>query len=274
MGSAQPHNELIQRHEKGGINWTQGKIFAVGEWVPEDHQFGKPVDPLQAMGAAKANLFKIIETISINSHTQTAHYFNQRGSIFQEIRSMVDHAAVTTREYFSDGSMKVGLEMPLWGSFTQLLLPSEIRQVDVIKPIHPNLNVNAANQKQATATTNAHSALRSKEFTGLVLDARGIEVQPAMVPLIRDESGQEMYGPAWVSREFAVQHGMCIYVREMTGIRIHPRVRYNPIIIKCLRAEGEKVTDLTIDDKDAARLRGAPEHVAFLREGRVIIVVD
>ena len=95
-----------------------------------------------------------------------------------------------------------------------------------------------------------------------------------MVLLVRDESGREVYGPAFVSREFVVQRGMCLYLGEMTAIRAHPRVRFNPLVIQCLPPAAEASTDLRISDGDADRLRSAAEHLAFLREGRVIVVMD
>ena len=51
-------------------------------------------------------------------------------------------------------------------------------------------------------------------------------------------------------------------------------MRFNPLVVKCLQPESEESADLLISDADAARLRGASENITFLREGRVIIVVD
>ena len=41
-----------------------------------------------------------------------------------------------------------------------------------------------------------------------IIDAKGLNAKPAMSPKVVDENGQEVYGSAYVSREFAVQQGM------------------------------------------------------------------
>ena len=273
-GQAQDPHDVVQEFTSGRINWTQGHIFTTVEWSPPDDQFGKPVDPARALEAARANLLTIIKSIRIDAHTRLAHFSQERGVIFQKIHEMVGQATVLDREYLSDGSVKVTLKMDIWGGLAQLVLPQEIRQVDMIKPVADS-GTKKNDTKDAAGSNGAPAPSLPAPYTGLVIDARGIPVQPALVAVVRDESHREVFGPAYVSREFVVQHGMCLYVRDIpAAVRIHPRVRYNPLIVKCLSPENEAHTDLLISDADAARLRSASENITFLREGRVIIVVD
>ena len=95
-----------------------------------------------------------------------------------------------------------------------------------------------------------------------------------MVPVLMDESGQEVYGPAYVSREFAVQRGMCRYIRGMDDSANLPRVAPNPLFVKGLRTVSKGSCDIVISNTDASKLRGASSHLEFLKQCRVVIVLD
>ena len=99
-------------------------------------------------------------------------------------------------------------------------------------------------------------------------------MRPAMAPKVLDEKGQEVYGSAFVSREFAVQQGMSGYARDLTAAQSNTRVTNNPLTVKGLRTEGSGRSDIVIRSADAASLRGASEHLSFLKKCRVMIVVD
>ena len=110
-------------------------------------------------------------------------------------------------------------------------------------------------------------------FSGLVVDARGIGVKPAMAPMILDENGQVVYGPAFVSREYAVQNGMSGYVTDIEAAESDTRVGYYPLTVKGLKTEGPGQCDIVISNSDAAKLRKSSENLMFLKECRVVIVL-
>ena len=163
----------------------------------------------------------------------------------------------------SDGSVEVYLKMNLRGGFTQLVLPQEIRQIDVIKQIKPDTN-SSADIPNST----------SEAYTGLLVDARAIEVVPALFFKIVDESLQEVFGPAYVSREFVVQQGMAAYYTDMASARSDPRISDHPLTVKALRTDWPSRCDMVISNADASRLQSASEHLQFLKESRVVILLS
>lgn len=95
-----------------------------------------------------------------------------------------------------------------------------------------------------------------------------------MSPKIIDENGQEVYGSAFVSREYAVQQGMSGYAKDMTAAQSNPRVTNNPLTVKGLKTEGPGKSDIVISNADASKLKSAYEHLSFMKKCRVMIVVD
>jgi hypothetical protein len=116
---------------------------------------------------------------------------------------------------------------------------------------------------------------RSSEiYTGMVVDARGLQAVPVLAPKVLDQNLEEVFGPAYVSREFAVQHGVVRYTTDLWKAKFHPRVSDNPLTVKALKALGAARCDFVISNADAAKLRSSSEHLLFMRECRVIIVLD
>ncbi|MBW1683090.1 MAG: hypothetical protein JRJ83_17035, partial [Deltaproteobacteria bacterium] len=95
--------------------------------------------------------------------------------------------------------MEATVAMPLTGALTDLVLPKTKG-----RPEGP------------TPQETPGSPAKGVTYTGLVVDARGFRVKPAMSPRILDEDGNEVYGSASVSREYAVQQGMAGYAKDLS----------------------------------------------------------
>jgi hypothetical protein len=52
------------------------------------------------------------------------------------------------------------------------------------------------------------------------------------------------------------------------------RIGFHPMTVRGIRVKGPERTDIVISAADASRIRAAAEHVFFMREGRVVILVD
>jgi hypothetical protein len=168
---------------------------------------------------------------------------------------MVKNAKVVKKEYLTDGTVKIIMEMNLRGGFAQLVLPKDIKPLDSITLV----------------TMNKTS---SPVFTGLVVDAKGLGIRPVMVPRILDENNQEVYGSAFVSREYAVQQGMSGYARDLKEIRDNQRVSDHPLVVKGLKTLEPGCSEIVISNADASKLRSASESLYFMKKCRVIIVID
>ena len=164
-----------------------------------------------------------------------------------------------------DGAAEIVVEMSLYGGFAQLILPEDIRHIEAIQP------VNAAADKQPPIE---NAFPDRSQAGGLVIDARGLDINPAMVFTVFDEGGKPVYGSAYVSREYAVQWGMAAYIRRIPQGNTFTRVAPGPLVIKGLRAVGAGRTDIVISNADAIKLKGAVENLILLRQGRVAVVLD
>jgi len=251
--------DFIEHGAKGVINWSKGTVQATGIGAPPEKLYGKPSARPMALRAAKLdayrNILEVLKGVRIDSTTIVRDYAVESDIIMSKVEGMVQGAEVVKKEYLSDGTVEITMQMSLHGGFSQLVLPAEIKPLDSIKSAMPLQSSSAV-------------------YTGLVVDARGLHARPAMSPKVQDENGQEVYGSAFVSREYAVQQGMSGYAKNVDAARTNQRVTDNPLLVKGLRVEGAGHSDIVISNADASMLRGASENLSFMKKCRVMIVVD
>ena len=261
--------DLVEHLGRGHINWTKGILQTSGVGAPSEKNIEKEgLPPVEAARKdAMQNLLELIKKLKIDPLTTVEDLENQK--IKDEVLTLVKKARIVEPvKHLSDRSVEVMIEMDLYGGFAQLVLPEEIKHVESIKPIKPPSSSPAANSQAETQPKDP------KIFTGLIVDGRGLGITPALTFKILDEYDREVYGPAFVSREFVVQQGMGGYTRSLDAAKNLKRVMDNPLIAKGLKTANPESSEIIISDADASRLRSASEHLLFLKKCRVVVVVD
>jgi hypothetical protein len=79
---------------------------------------------------------------------------------------------------------------------------------------------------------------------------------------------------AYVEQEFVLKHGMAGYVKDLEQAETNDRVAGNPLTVKAVGVAGKNKTDIVLADQDAARIRQLAANLNFLREARVVVLVD
>ncbi|GFM37508.1 LPP20 family lipoprotein [Desulfovibrio psychrotolerans] len=110
-------------------------------------------------------------------------------------------------------------------------------------------------------------------FTGVLIDARGLDARPALIPVVQDEPGSDVYGSRLANRETAVQNGIAGYARTAEGASVLGRVGANPAVIRPVGVRGKARTNLVVSEADAVLLRRLASE-AVLGDCRVVIVLD
>jgi len=265
--------ELIETFEEGWINWTNAVVAAQGIGAPLEKKTDETEARKTALAAAYQNgwqnILKVAERVRITSTFTVADLAAQNDEIKTKLKDMARAAEVIKQEYLSDGTVAVTLQLSLQGGFAQMMLPYDIEQIETIK-------AGTANDQTVSgrAAPKATPDQVPDVYTGLVVDARGLAVRPALAPTILDEKEQEVYGPGIVSREFAVQQGVSGYARVLKVAQQTKRVLDAPLTVKALRIREHESSDIVISNADAAKLRSSFEHLKLLKECRVVIVAD
>ncbi|MBN2031923.1 MAG: hypothetical protein JW836_01500 [Deltaproteobacteria bacterium] len=249
----------IEILDQGRIDWTNGFIEAMGVGAPPPN----PLNPAHARAvaenhatiAARRNLLEIVKNIRVNSETRVLDHMAAKEMSEKALETLLIDAKTVDLSYERDEKVGVKLSMKLQGSLAEFMLPEDILIISTVK--QPK-----------------EQAQKEEPFTGLIVDCKGVSLEPAVVPLILDEDGAILYGPAFVSREHAVERRMASYVRETASAESDLRVGSNPLKVKGIRTFEGKACDVMISHADAARIRGLASNFNFLHQCRVLLVVD
>jgi len=263
---------FIERTPFGTVDWDTGAIVVRGVGAPSQKDDGQSATAnarilADARFSARENLNKMIDTICIDASRDVAGIVSTQASLGPQIAKMIQAAREIEdrRKYLSDGSVEIFLQFQLFGGFAQLILPAEIHQIQPIKPVMP--------KTRPVDPQKSDKLPEMQAFTGLIVDARGVDLVPAMAPRIFDETGQEVYGASFVSREYTVQAGVSAYLIDLDSAGSRDRIGNRPLIVRGLRVLGQNRCDIVISNADAAKLRRSSEHLEFLKQARVMVVV-
>ena len=200
------------------------------------------------------------------------------------VEGVIRGFTVVDTKYMSTGDVEVTVEVPLTGALSDALLPGEFGGGSYLsgQPLCPtcgqpwpaNKPVPPGVQLVQPAGMPANYPTGGGANTGLIVDAKGLGVRPAMAPKIVDENGNEVYGSRYVSREWAVQIGMVGYDKDVTRATTNDRVTSNPIVVKAVRVAGANKADVVISNADAAMIHAASQNMNFLDKCKVMFIVD
>jgi hypothetical protein len=253
---------LMQVVDKGEINWAEQSIRATGSGAPNPDAPNIAAARLGAERAAKAdalrNILETIKGVRIDSETLVVNAMTQNDVIRTRVQGMVRGAQVVNTRYLSDGAVEVTVEIRM----ASQTAPTDSLAATVLPP-----------QAMGTQSPNIPRA-GNPVYTGVIFDARGLNIRPAMSPKVLDEDGREVYGSAFVSQEWATKFGILGYVKDLEGAKKSDRVAANPLVVKAVKASGTGGCDLVISNADAQGMRDMSKNLSFLEQCRVLIVVD
>lgn len=261
-------SQCIRQFENGAINWSTGQVMVTGNAAPEPGSDGVTVPvPGSARADATRNIIHILKQIRITPDLSVGEYAATHDIILAGIEKTAQDAKITNQLYTSAMDVEVRVETGIFGGFLQLVLPEDIRQI-------PKIADQKAKAEPKGGPAHPRSAVNRIPYTGLVIDARGLDLSPILYPTIVSEEGKEIYSSLFISREFAVQYGVAAYLCGMDTALAHPRVGAHPLVFKALRKADNTTGAIVVSLSDAKALEKVTERHGFLKECRVVIVAD
>ena len=274
QGLPRQYKEATEQRGSGLINWTEGAVSARGVGVPSPDTHPAAARAMAFRAAkvvASRNLLETVQGIRVDSETIVENYVVKSDTIKQQVTGVVQNARVEKRKDFADGSVEVFLTMPLWGkdSLTSVLLDEQL------------INRNEIAKSESR-----------EGYTGVVLDTRGIGLQPATFPSVLDEEGDLVYGPSIVSRQAAERKGLVqyyfsgtaqdtsmflgnvVFVAQRGEESLPTRAGRKPLRVKGIKKSGTLHANIVISLADAKKIRNNPQLMRTLQRGKVIIITD
>ncbi len=259
----------------GGVNWTRQMIQAkaIGVAPPNalSPEHGRALAVIAGTALARQELLAIARGVAIDSQTTVQALMVTNATTEARVSGMIRGAQVVDTRDLGGGTVEVTVAVPATGEFADLLLPrpAPAGAPPSAPPPPPTVSVVPAPPAPAPPRPSAATI-----YTGLVIDARGLGVKPAMAPKVVSAGGQEIYGFSVVDRNWVIQQGMAGYSKDLVAAQAHERVANRPLTVKAAGVSGTNKTDVVLANTDAEMLLGSAQNLGFLEKARVMLVVD
>lgn len=301
----------IERLGSGVINWKDGMITTTGigiapPTIPAIQ--AKAMAKRAAISVGLRNLLETLKGVAINSESTVDNYILRDDIIKAQVSGIIQGAKILKIRTEADGSVEVLMGLSLRGKLSDTFIPPTFGKFFPVsfseKPNNSmsfsspapssrtessqrDIPLNAPRSLQGTppkALLPEHPSIPppvpfpevSEEpfTTGLIIDATGLGLRPALIPRLLDEDGNEIYASKIVQRQIAVTQGIVGYSKDLVAASRQKRVTNKPLIIKGLQAAGPQKTDIIVSRVDVQKLQEADLRSSFLQQARVVIVYD
>jgi hypothetical protein len=227
------------------IDWQELTLRATGSGPPDFAAVtagqARSAAEKSAQASALRSLERGLKDVRL-TQTQKLGDLIDQPEISDKVRQLIGKYRITAKRYFSDHGLELDVELPL-PPIVDLVLP-------------------AGSPPPRAGETG------SSKSSGLIVDARGLNLTPALAPRLLDEQGKEVYGIASLGAEARRSVGVAAYSNAMADAKKSNRIGERPLIVKPLKAVGP---DLTLG---SAAVRAIEESIpTYLTDGRVVIVL-
>ena len=229
---------------RGEVDWAELVVRATGSGPPDFRAQNPAQARLAAEKSAREDAVKValsqVEALPVAPGQALGSLFPD-GPARQKLVDLVRKFRVREKRYYSDHGIQVDVEIPL----------GALLAAAVTEPVTGQVNA------QGTG-----------DFTGLLVDARGLGFVPQLSPRLVDASGKVLYGAGWVSPEVRGKVGVAAYFTGLEKAAAHPRVGDRPLVVK---AESSKGQELVLGEEAVKKLAAARN--GWLSDGRVGVVI-
>ena len=236
-----------------GVDWRSGVAVASGLGASPPFavtaQQARDMAVRAAEVAARRNRQEAFAHVSIDSSTTIGQALAANATLKGRVLGLLQNSRVMETALLDGNSAMVVVGLDLHGELSDIFLPRVMGAA-------------------------AGGAAPQGGYTGLIVDARGLQARPALVPRVLDEDGRELYGPTAAGRQAAVEHGMAVYHFAMEAARLDPRAGGRPLQVRAVRTVGANRTDVVLADPETALLREGLAGSKALDRCRVVIVLD
>jgi hypothetical protein len=240
---------ILEALPHGQVDWTEGMVLSRGSATGTTLRGAGAITDQAAVQAARQGLWGQLAQVRLDARQMLGPAVMQTEAQRQALEAFIAQAAVVETRYLPGGTVETAVQLPFAGRLTALLL------------------------SQPSAVMSDGELRSEATHTGVVIDARGLAIQPALLPRVVDESGQPLYAPELVDVEAAVQQGYVAYAKAFDQAPAQARIGERPLVLRALRVAGDTRVDLVLSSAEATRIRDYAATRRLVRQCRVLIVV-
>lgn len=254
--------------EQGTVDWSNGVVRAtgIGAGKPDFQKKNPGVYRAQAKRAAmmdaQRNLAETVKGVHVTSDSTMEDMILQSDVVRTRVNAIIKNMREVSSQYFEDGTYEVVLEMPLFGS-------SESLSDAAFLPIKDEPKVDFPAPKDKTIIN--QPTIINNNYTGLIVDCRGMNINCVMSPVIKNADGTKIYGHQNLDYDKIIVQGMASYADSADDQISRSRAGNNPLVVKAVNLADLNANPV-VSVADADKILAANQHDKFLDNCAVVFV--
>ena len=277
---------VTQLDANSSVDWTRQVLVATGSSGRLLHSRDR-TERIEALERAKSvatqHLLKALEKLPLTASGTILQRIENNSTLARRVRRFVQQFTVTDTRPMSDLSVEVDVELPLLDGLSALFIPDvtgrgPLRLDDVPRSplsLLPWPECRAVPEGvQLVIPSQGLVSYEGNPYTGLIIDASGLDAKQALLPEIKDIDGRQVYGLNYVDREIATQLGVVAYRGNLAQAMKDTRTGRVPLVICGTGVSGSLKSDIVVSENDAVLIHAAAKTQNFLKKCKVIIVID
>lgn len=242
--------------------FVNGAIVVKGEGSAPERPLSQAQRRILALRAAKVVALReaaeVIDGVTINGDTTIENASAHSDTVRTAVQGVIK-GAVVIREVYDPlaGLAVVYVSVPMAGE--RGLMGALLPQVSGLAP--------------ALTPFQAAGAGLSGGYDGVIVDARDVDLRPALINRIVTKSGEVIYDPSKAHEAAVREKGPAAYTNSVEKARglLSDRGSHNPIVVKAESVNGS--TDAVLSASDAAAVFSSNQAANFLDSARVVFVL-
>ena len=256
-------------------NWNTNKIQVTGMGVANPQMARTPAHAsMMARRAAVVDAYRqlaeVVNGVHVDAETTVEQMILTSDVVKTKISAVIKGAVIVDEGELSGGGYSVTMELPLFGgngglAETVIERPVQIEPFPTPAPDYRP----PVDYTPPTIPDYKPSYSAGGHYTGLVVDCRGLgTINFVMSPVIRNESGEKIYGHKNLDYDRIIREGMATYAQSMSEAS---RAGSNPLIVRAIRLDDLRATPvLTSGDADLVLYENKNSH--FLENIAVVFL--
>ena len=228
-----------------GVDWSNGSITVTGSGVAPANARSATQARLMARRAAVVDAYRqlaeTVKGVNVDSETTIQNMMVVDDITKTKVSAFIQGARIVSEQVIPDGGYEVTMTVSMFGvsnSLASAVMPrpaaveSFPQPVAVVTPSVPaSIHVDVTVTQQGSSAAAAPAGKAIGGYTGLIVDCSGLGLKPVMSPVIKNASGQPIYGYKNLDYDRVVSNGMAGYTSD-----VHNAVRAgtNPLVVRAI----------------------------------------
>ena len=125
-------------------------------------------------------------------------------------------------------------------------------------------------RKMVKKSVEEYASAAQGDYTGLIVDCRGLDLQPVMSPVVKNVNGTKIYGHKNLDIDRVIREGMADYINDTENV---DRAGVNPLVVKAVSVENFN-SNPVLNIPDSNRVLIENHATKFLSDLKVVFLFD